>query len=162
MNFLIRGANYVSRLYFNTPPALRWVYWLFLVAYFLSPVDFVPDLIPGFLGRLDDLLLFLFAFWALDRAKRYQDFFQEARKRGQRRRGDRQRVDEPQQQQAVLAPHEVLGVPRGAGQAEIKKAYRKMLGMYHPDKFAHLGVEFEETARRRTQNIIEAYEKLRV
>ena len=30
-------------------------------------------------------------------------------------------------------PYEVLGIPRSAGEDEIKKAYRQLSRMYHPD-----------------------------
>ena len=30
-------------------------------------------------------------------------------------------------------PYDVLGVPKGAGEAEIKKAFRKLAKAYHPD-----------------------------
>eukprot|EP00961_Rhodomonas_salina_P278380 3761449-Rhodomonas_salina.3 len=32
--------------------------------------------------------------------------------------------------------YKVLGVPRGAGEAQIKSAYRKLAIQYHPDKTA--------------------------
>jgi len=163
MNFLTRAANYVAKLYNDTPPAFRWLFWLFLIIYFLSPVDFVPDLIPGFLGRLDDLLLLAFAFWAFDRAKRYRGFFQEARERRQESaRGERAQEASGTSRASgpPRSPHEVLGVAANASRQEIKSAYRRMLGMYHPDKFTHLGPEFEATARERTQAIIDAYNQL--
>jgi len=33
-----------------------------------------------------------------------------------------------------LEPHEVLNITPGAGADEIKRAYRKMVKVYHPDK----------------------------
>jgi len=63
---------------------------------------------------------------------------------------------------AIEAHHrEVLGVSEGAGEEEIRAAYRSQLAKYHPDKVTHLGGEFHELATARTKEIIAAYEFLR-
>ena len=38
--------------------------------------------------------------------------------------------------------YKILGVPKTATQAEIKKAFRREIARYHPDKVQHLGPEF--------------------
>ncbi|MDF7823851.1 DnaJ C-terminal domain-containing protein [Pontiellaceae bacterium B12227] len=50
--------------------------------------------------------------------------------------------------------YDVLGVPRNAGAAAVKKAYRKLAREYHPD------VNKEAGAQNRFQEISEAYEVL--
>lgn len=37
--------------------------------------------------------------------------------------------------------HKVLGVPKGAGESEIKKAYRRLALIYHPDRNRSPGAE---------------------
>ena len=156
MGRLSRIFNTVALVYYRTPAGLRWVYWLIPLLYFLFPFDFLPDVIP-FLGRVDDILLVLIGFWALDRAKNYFGFFKEAKQKGQA--GPSQ--DRSQEQAGRdQTPHEVLGVARNASKAEIKQAYRKLLTKYHPDKFSHLGNEFERIAQERTRRIVSAYEQL--
>jgi len=53
-----------------------------------------------------------------------------------------------------------LGVDKNASKEEIKSAYRKLAGKYHPDKVNYLGDEFKELAEARFKEIQEAYQKL--
>jgi DnaJ-class molecular chaperone len=52
-------------------------------------------------------------------------------------------------------PYEVLGVPKGAGEAEIKKAFRALAKKHHPDK--HAG---DASAQKKFQEISSAYDIL--
>ncbi|MBW2178682.1 MAG: DnaJ domain-containing protein [Deltaproteobacteria bacterium] len=58
-------------------------------------------------------------------------------------------------------PYDILEVPRGASQDEIKTAYKKLVGKYHPDKVVHLGEEFKALAENRFREIQDAYEILK-
>lgn len=55
-------------------------------------------------------------------------------------------------------PYEVLGVPNGASQEEIKKAYRKLAKQYHPDRY--IGNPLSDLATEKFKEINEAYETL--
>jgi molecular chaperone DnaJ len=57
---------------------------------------------------------------------------------------------------AMKDPYEVLGVPRTAGDAEIKKAYRRLARKFHPD--VNPG---DSGAHKRFQEIAAAYEVLK-
>ncbi|HWQ12187.1 MAG TPA: DnaJ domain-containing protein, partial [Roseiflexaceae bacterium] len=53
--------------------------------------------------------------------------------------------------------YELLGVSRAASTEEIKRAYRREISKYHPDRFARSSPEQQEYAQRRSQRITEAY-----
>lgn len=55
---------------------------------------------------------------------------------------------------------ECLGLEIDAGPAEIKKAYRKLAKLHHPDKFMHASPEVREEAAIRFREIQAAYEFL--
>jgi hypothetical protein len=56
----------------------------------------------------------------------------------------------------------ILGLKRGFSEADLKKAYNKAVKMNHPDKAAHLDIEFRELAERKTKQINRANELLRL
>ena len=53
--------------------------------------------------------------------------------------------------------YEVLGVSKGASEAEIKKAYKKMARKYHPD----LNRDDPKTAEEKFKEVNEAYDVLK-
>lgn len=135
---------------------IRILPYLAVFLYLLSPVDLVPDLFPG-LGWLDDLLLVLLAIWYMT-SRRGGDADRRA-KRPWEPGGGSGRAEEPAGA-STDDPYEILGVRRGATPEEIKAAYRKAVAMYHPDKVAHLGKEFQELAHKKLIAIQQAYQTL--
>ena len=57
----------------------------------------------------------------------------------------------------------VLGVSANTTNAEIKKAYRRLLSQHHPDKLVSKGLpeEMMKIATQRTHEIRQAYEKIK-
>ncbi len=58
--------------------------------------------------------------------------------------------------------YSVLGLNEGCSSKEIKKAYRKMVLLYHPDKILHLDEVFKKTAKEKFLKINEAYDYLKL
>lgn len=59
--------------------------------------------------------------------------------------------------------YRALGVEASAGDAEVKKAYRKLMSEYHPDKLAGRGVpdEMVKLATERAQEVQSAYDLIK-
>lgn len=56
--------------------------------------------------------------------------------------------------------YELLGVDPAADIETIKKAFRREIARYHPDKVTHLGLEFQEMASTRSAELTAAYKAL--
>lgn len=55
----------------------------------------------------------------------------------------------------------VLGLNKSASDSEIKKAYRKLAKVHHPDRVIHLGPEFQKKAKEKFQRLSDAYELIK-
>ncbi len=61
----------------------------------------------------------------------------------------------------VLSPYKILETDPEASNEEIKKAYRRLAAMHHPDKVHHLGPDFQKAAQEKFKAISAAYEKIK-
>ena len=59
--------------------------------------------------------------------------------------------------------YQVLGVDRAASDADIKRAYRRLISRHHPDKLVSKGLpeEMMKVAAQKTHEIRQAYERIR-
>jgi len=64
----------------------------------------------------------------------------------------------PPGRDTVARHYATLGLQKGAGMDEIKRAYRKLSMKYHPDKVRHLGEEFQKISEEKMKEINAAYE----
>jgi DnaJ like chaperone protein len=56
-----------------------------------------------------------------------------------------------------------LGLKEGASDADVKRAYRKLVSQYHPDKLVSRGLpeEMMEVAKTRVREINTAYDQIK-
>ena len=59
------------------------------------------------------------------------------------------------------SPYKILEIPSDATEGAVKKAYRKMVKKYHPDKIVGLGEEHIAVAKQKFQQIQWAYEEIK-
>lgn len=69
----------------------------------------------------------------------------------------------PDSASALKDAYALLGVPASADDAELKKAYRRLMNQHHPDKLVAKGLpeEMMALAHKKTMEIKEAYELIR-
>ena len=67
-------------------------------------------------------------------------------------------------QSTLKAAYQVLGVAETASDAEVKKAYRRLMNQHHPDKLVAKGLpeEMMKLATEKTQEIKNAYEQIKI
>ncbi len=56
--------------------------------------------------------------------------------------------------------YKILEITKSATDAEVKKAYRKLVKKHHPDKLRHLGEEYQKGAEDKFRQIQKAYEQI--
>jgi DnaJ like chaperone protein len=78
---------------------------------------------------------------------------------GDRRGGPRAETGKP----GLEAAYQILGVNKDASDAEVKRAYRRLLSQHHPDKLVSKGLpeEMMKMAAQKTHEIRQAYERIR-
>jgi uncharacterized membrane protein YkvA (DUF1232 family) len=145
---------------------MKYLIYLILIVYALSPIDLIPEWLVGPFGIIDDILVLGGLYWYFiyrpsKMRKNYQKFFYREGE-GQKREGSQKNNQRAQEMRGFskIDPYEVLGVAKGASADEIKNAYRKLANKYHPDKVNYLGDEFKELANKRFKEIQEAYQEL--
>ncbi len=59
--------------------------------------------------------------------------------------------------------YKILGIDKGSSEAEVKKAYRRLMSQHHPDKLVAKGLpdEMIALATEKTQEIRKAYELIK-
>ena len=60
----------------------------------------------------------------------------------------------------VDSSYKILGVTKSSSASEIKKAYRKLVKKYHPDKLRNLGPEHVKGAEEKFRQVQKAYEQI--
>jgi len=138
---------------------MTWFWIILVLLYILSPFDLLPDAIP-LRGWIDDLIAGFLLYRYLSRTFRMRP----GAGRENRAGGGAQQAGERKTASGSAAqhppPHEVLGVAPDAAPDEIKAAFRRLAGQYHPDKVSHLGAEFQALAERRFKEIQSAHDRM--
>ena len=58
--------------------------------------------------------------------------------------------------------YSILGVTKNATNEEVKKAYRKIIKKYHPDKLIDVGADVMKMAKDKFQSVQDAYQKIKL
>jgi len=128
--------------------------------YTFMPYDFLPDFLVGW-GWLDDIIVLYLLWHYFFRGKRVQTGSNGAQAENQQNSHSSTNAS-GRGQPIPKTPYEILDVPPGASQEDIKSAFKQLAGKYHPDKVEYLGDEFKALAEEKFKEIQEAYQKLKI
>ncbi len=67
----------------------------------------------------------------------------------------------PKTEFTELSPYETLGIEHDSSIEEARKAYKRKIAQYHPDKVAHLGEDLQEAAKKKTAMLNQAMEAIK-
>ncbi|MBU4129437.1 MAG: DnaJ domain-containing protein [Proteobacteria bacterium] len=128
------------------------------LAYLISPVDIIPDLLVPFAGWIDDGVV----LWIILHLIRHGElpWVSSKKKSGPKGKGPLS-SKESNEKNALKSAHEILGVSPNATWTQIQTAYKEKIKQYHPDKVSHLGAEFSDLANEKFLEIQRAYEALK-
>ncbi len=143
---------------------MRILIYLIPILYALCPYDLLPDFFPG-MGWVDDILILGALYWyhfiyrPAKLKARYRDYYNQAQDKA-RENQQYEKKTQTNNRKRKPDPYTVLGVKKNATREEIKTAYRKLAGKYHPDRVTHLGDEFQDLAEKKFKEIQQAYQEL--
>lgn len=133
---------------------------IFALAYFISPIDLIPDFLIPYLGWVDDtfiigIVLYLLRFGRLPyfsgkKGRIFNNFSNLFNSHKNKSANSNQNQD----------PYEILGIKNNATKKEIQTAYKLKVKLYHPDKVSHLGEELQKVANEKFIEIKNAYDFL--
>ena len=130
---------------------------LVALAYFVSPIDIIPDLLLPGIGSVDDFVLLVITLRAISRYVRPKHIKQarcllgckysnkqEERSRERKNGQHNSRNRTYMRKEDYYA--EILGLNGDMSVSHIKSRYSDLARKYHPDRVQHLGSEFHEIA----------------
>ena len=142
---------------------------IFALAYFISPIDLIPDFLIPYLGWVDDtfvigIVLYLIRFGRLPyffgkKGRAFNNFsnlFNSYKNQSANFNQDKQYTN----QNINKDPYEILGIKQNATKKDIQTAYKLKVKLYHPDKVSHLGEELQRVANEKFIEIKSAYDFL--
>jgi hypothetical protein len=135
---------------------LKIILILFGLAYLISPVDIIPDLLLPYIGWIDDGVIIGTIIYLIRYGKLPNFFF---KKKGVKEK----KFSQPKTEKFKTddqTPYEILGINPSASKKEINRAYKEAIKKYHPDKLSHLGEEFSDLANEKFLAIQKAYDTL--
>lgn len=122
---------------------------LIAAAYFISPIDIIPDFFIPYLGWFDDTAVIAAIIYYIKYGKIPDYLYKKTAKE-----------DVLQKKETPKSAYQILGISHRATKTDIQAAYRRAVKQYHPDRVAHLGKELQEIANKKFIEIQDAYNTL--